>query len=82
MTVGDLGLGTKVGTTDSTIRDEGCCIVRLLNYRFSSAEISYFLVANVLVLGTVAYAYAIESGYPDFYYFCIQEDEYLEWSCF
>ena len=82
MTVDDPSLGTKVGTTDSAIRNDKCCIVPPLNYRFSSAEISYFLVANVLVLGTVAYAYAIESGYPDFYYFSIQEDEYLEWSCF
>ena len=82
MTVGDPGLGTDVGTTDSTVRDERCCIIRLLNYRFSSAEISYFLVANVFVSGTVAYATALESGYADFYYFSIQEDEYLEWSSF
>ena len=33
-------------------------------------------------MGTVAYASVLESGYPDFYYFSIQEDEYLEWSSF
>ena len=36
----------------------------------------------MLVLGTVAYAYALDSSYSDFYYFSIQEDEYLEWSTF
>ncbi len=50
--------------------------------RFTAANISYFLVANVLVLGIVAYAYVLDSGYPDFYYVSIQEDEYLEWSSF
>ncbi len=53
-----------------------------MNYRFSPAEITYFLLANVLVLATVAFASVLESGYPDFYYFSIQEDEYLEWSSF
>ncbi len=50
--------------------------------RFSSADISYFLIANAIVLGTVAYAFVLESGYSDFYYFTVQEDEYLEWSSF
>ncbi len=53
-----------------------------MNNRFSSADISFFLTANILVLGIVAYAFTLESGYPDFYYFSIQEDEYLEWSSF
>jgi hypothetical protein len=53
-----------------------------VNDRFSPAAITYFLVANVLVLGTVAYAFVLESGYPDFYYFSVQEDEYLEWASF
>ena len=55
---------------------------RLVKIRFSPAAITYFLVANVLVLGTAAYALALESGYPDFYYFSVQEDEYLEWASF
>jgi hypothetical protein len=53
-----------------------------LNYRFSSADILNFLVANVLVLGILAYAFVLESAYPDFYYLSVQEDEYLEWSSF
>jgi hypothetical protein len=53
-----------------------------VKYRFSSADISYFLIANGIVLGTVAYAYVLESGSPDFYYLSVQEDEYLEWSSF
>ena len=53
-----------------------------MNNRFSSADISAFLISNILVLGIVAYASTLESGYPDFYYFTIQEDEYLEWSSF
>ena len=65
-----------------TTRAKASCIFRLLNNRFSSAEVSYFLIANILVLGTAAYASALDSGYPDFYYFSIQEDEYLEWSSF
>ncbi len=36
----------------------------------------------MLVLGTVVYAYALDSSYSDFYYFSIQEDEYVEWSTF
>ena len=55
---------------------------RLVNYRFSSADISNFVVANVFVLGTLAYAAVLESGYADFYYLSVQEDEYLEWSSF
>ncbi len=66
----------------STTRDKASCIVHLLNNRFSSVEISHFLIANILVLGIVAYASGLESGYPDFYYFSVQEDEYLEWSSF
>jgi len=53
-----------------------------LNYRFSKTQIFYFLFANALVLGLVAYASVLESAYPDFYYLSIQEDEYLEWSSF
>jgi hypothetical protein len=56
--------------------------IRLVNGRFSLADIAFFLVANVLVLGTAAYAFVLESGYPDFYYFSVQEDEYLEWASF
>ena len=53
-----------------------------MNARFSPAAITYFLIANVLVLGSVAYAFVRESRYPDFYYFTVQEDEYLEWASF
>ena len=53
-----------------------------MNYRFSKTQIFHFLIANVLVLGIVAYASVLESTYPDFYYLSIQEDEYLEWSSF
>ena len=53
-----------------------------MNYRLLSSENFHFLLANVLVLGTVAYATVLQSSYPDFYYFSIQEDEYLEWSSF
>ena len=58
------------------------CIFRLLINRFSSAQIAFFLLANILVLGTIAYAFALDTRNPDFYYFSIQEDEYLEWSSF
>jgi cell division protein FtsW (lipid II flippase) len=57
-------------------------MVQFLNYQFSKTQIFYFLLANVLVLGIVAYACVLESAYPDFYYLSIQEDEYLEWSSF
>ncbi len=53
-----------------------------MNFRPSFTSISYFLLANVLVLAVVAYAYVLESGYADFYYVSVQEDEYLEWASF
>ncbi len=34
------------------------------------------------MLGIVAYASAVHSSNPDFYYLSVQEDEYLEWSSF
>lgn len=73
---------SPAGALDATVRDKACNMVRVLNDRFSSAEIFYFLIANILVLGTVAYASALHSSYSDFYFFSIQEDEYLEWSSF
>ena len=54
----------------------------MLNNRFTSAEVAYFLVANFFVLGIVVYASAVNSSYPDFYYLSVQEDEYLEWASF
>lgn len=53
-----------------------------MNDRLASTAIGNFLVANVLVLGVLAYAFAIESASSDFYYLSVQEDEYLEWSSF
>jgi hypothetical protein len=53
-----------------------------LSNRFLSTGIGNFLVANVLVLGVLAYAFVLESANPDFYYLSVQEDEYLEWSSF
>lgn len=55
---------------------------RRVKLRLSSADISFFVATNALVLGAVVYAYVLESRYPDFYYFSVQEDEYLEWSTF
>ncbi len=54
----------------------------LLNNKFSSGEVCYFLIANLFILGTVAYAAVLNSEYPDLYYLSVQEDEYLEWSSF
>lgn len=34
------------------------------------------------MLGIVAYASAVNSSSPDFYYLSVQEDEYLEWASF
>lgn len=42
----------------------------------------YLLTANAIVLLTAVYAGAIEVQFPDFYYFSIQEDEYVEWASF
>lgn len=40
------------------------------------------LVANLLVLATLAFA-ALQNEYdPDLYYLSVQEDEYLEWATF
>jgi len=57
-------------------------MIRAVNNRFSSTDAAFFLIANILVLAIVAFAYVLESGYPDFYYLSIQEDEVLEWSSF
>ncbi len=43
---------------------------------------AYFLIANILVLLTIVYAFVLESSFPDFYYASIQEDEYIEWASF
>lgn len=40
------------------------------------------LVANVLVLGLMAYVFWLEGSDPDAYRLAIQEDEYLEWATF
>ena len=41
-----------------------------------------YLLANVLVLAVLAYAWVLEVHWPDFYYMSIQEDEYIEWASF
>ncbi len=53
-----------------------------MSQRFSSADLFYFIVANAVLLGIAAFAFLLESGDPDFYYFTVQEDEYLEWASF
>lgn len=53
-----------------------------MNDRPSTTEVLAFLIANVLVLGTIAFAWVVEATQPDFYYFSVQEDEYLEWASF
>jgi hypothetical protein len=40
------------------------------------------VLANVLVLAVLAYAWLLEARFPDFYYLSIQEDEYIEWASF
>ena len=54
----------------------------MLNDRLSTAEIFNFLVANVLVLGILAYAFVLQAIDPDFYYQSAQEDAYVEWASF
>lgn len=44
--------------------------------------IVYLLLANAAVILTAAYAGLIEARWPDFYYFSVQEDEYIEWASF
>jgi len=50
--------------------------------RLIESRTTYFLVANVLVLGVVAYAWFLDARLPDFYYMSVQEDEYIEWASF
>ncbi len=38
--------------------------------------------SNLLILGWIAFAAALQLLSPDFYYMSVQEDEYLEWSTF
>jgi hypothetical protein len=40
------------------------------------------LLANFLILGTLAYAAGLHAYDPDLYYWSVQEDEYVEWSTF
>ncbi len=51
-----------------------------MSQRFSSADIFYFAVANAILFGIAAFAFLLEWRNPDFYYFTVQEDEYLEWA--
>lgn len=39
-------------------------------------------VANLLILGTLAYAAGLHAYDSDLYYWSVQEDEYVEWSTF
>lgn len=44
---------------------------------------AWFLgLANVLIIGVAAYAAVLNAWYPEFAYFTVQEDEYLEWATF
>ena len=43
---------------------------------------TYFVIANVLVLAVLGYAWFLEARLPDFYYMSVQEDEYIEWASF
>ena len=40
------------------------------------------LLANLLVIGVLAYMGALHEWAPDFYYMSVQEDEYIEWSTY
>lgn len=40
------------------------------------------VLANVLILGTLAYAALLNAFDPDLYYLSAQEDEYVEWATF
>ncbi len=40
------------------------------------------LLANALILGTLAYFFALDEYASDFFYRSVQEDEYLEWGTF
>lgn len=42
----------------------------------------FLALANVFTIGIAAYAAILNTWYPDFAYFTVQEDEYLEWATF
>ena len=50
--------------------------------RLLESRTTYFVVANMLVLAVLAYAWFLEVRLPDFYYMSVQEDEYIEWASF
>ncbi len=53
-----------------------------MNSRPHESRATYYVVANVLVLAVLAYAWFLEARLPDFYYMSVQEDEYIEWASF
>ena len=53
-----------------------------MSNRLIESRVAYFLVANILVLAVLAYAWVLEARFPDFYYMSVQEDEYIEWASF
>ena len=53
-----------------------------MSNRLFESRATYFLVANILVLAVIAYAWFLEARLPDFYYMSVQEDEYIEWASF
>ena len=53
-----------------------------MSNRLIESRATYFLVANMLVLIVLAYAWFLEARLPDFYYMSVQEDEYIEWASF
>lgn len=53
-----------------------------MNRNKRSYPIYFLILANAAVLGTLIFAAVLETEAPDFYYFSIQEDEYIEWASF
>ncbi len=53
-----------------------------MSNRLIESRATYFLVANILVLAVLGYAWFLEARLPDFYYMSVQEDEYIEWASF
>ena len=53
-----------------------------MNDRLGPIGVAAALVANALVIGTLAYAAALHAYAPDLYGVAVLEDEYLEWATF
>ncbi len=53
-----------------------------MSKRASGIDLTAVVVANLLILGTLAFAAGLESASSDLYYASVQEDEILEWATF